>query len=68
MSIIKQVTLQKIVAHDFRYDPRIYIYIYIYIYIQPQITKIFGPHSDAVEVPGLLGCDFVSVVWCFPTV
>ena len=22
MSIIKQVTLQKIVAHDFRYDPR----------------------------------------------
>ena len=25
MSIIKHVTLQKIVAHDFRYDPRIYI-------------------------------------------
>ena len=24
MSIIKHVTLQKIVAHDFRYDPRIY--------------------------------------------
>ena len=23
MSIIKDVTLQKIVAHDFRYDPRI---------------------------------------------
>ena len=23
MSIIKYVTLQKIVAHDFRYDPRI---------------------------------------------
>ena len=23
MSIIKQVTLQKTVAHDFRYDPRI---------------------------------------------
>ena len=23
MSIIKQVTLQKIVAHDFQYDPRI---------------------------------------------
>ena len=23
MSIIKHVTLQKIVAHDFRYDPRI---------------------------------------------
>ena len=29
MSIIKHVTLQKIVAHDFRYDLRIYIYIYI---------------------------------------
>ena len=25
MSIIKHVTLQKIVAHDFRYDPRIII-------------------------------------------
>ena len=25
MSIIKHVTLQKIVAHDFRYDPRINI-------------------------------------------
>ena len=24
LSIIKHVTLQKIVAHDFRYDPRIY--------------------------------------------
>ena len=24
MSIIKHVTLQEIVAHDFRYDPRIY--------------------------------------------
>ena len=24
MSIIKHVTLQKIVAHDFRYDPRKY--------------------------------------------
>ena len=24
MSIIKHVTLQKIVAHDFRYDPRIF--------------------------------------------
>ena len=26
MSIIKHVTLQKIVAHDFRYDPRKYTY------------------------------------------
>ena len=26
MSIIKHVPLQKIVAHDFRYDPRIYLY------------------------------------------
>ena len=29
MSIIKNVTLQKIVAHDFRYDPRIIIIIII---------------------------------------
>ena len=33
MSIIKHVTLQKIVAHDFRYDPRVYVCIYIYIHI-----------------------------------
>ena len=25
LSIIKHVTLQKIVAHDFRYDPRTYL-------------------------------------------
>ena len=28
MSIIKHVTLQKIVAHDFRYDPRKFPYLY----------------------------------------
>ena len=28
MSIIKHVTLQKIVAHDFRYDLRTYVYKY----------------------------------------
>ena len=37
MSIIKHVTLQKIVAHDFRYDPRktesIYMNACIYILI-----------------------------------
>ena len=27
MSIIKHVTLQKIVAHDFRYDLRIYVHV-----------------------------------------
>jgi hypothetical protein len=31
LSIINHVTLQKIVAHDFRYDPRISYHIYIYI-------------------------------------
>ena len=29
MSIIKYVTLQKIVAHDFRYDPLTYVIIYV---------------------------------------
>ena len=33
MSIIEHVTLQKIVAHDFRYDPRIIINIVIIIII-----------------------------------
>ena len=30
MSIIKHVTLQKIVAHDFRYDPRMRRHIFMY--------------------------------------
>ena len=29
MSIIKYVTLQKIVAHDFRYEPRTCVIIYV---------------------------------------
>ena len=29
MSIIKHVTLQKIVAHDFRYDPRIILIAFV---------------------------------------
>ena len=30
MSIIKHVTLQKIVAHDFRYDPRITVFLFCF--------------------------------------
>ena len=45
MSIMKHVTLQKSVAHDFRYDPRVcvcvYIYIYVYIY---DIKVIYTVH------------------------
>ena len=37
LSIIKHITLQKIVAHDFRYDPRVCIYIYTHIYITKMI-------------------------------
>ena len=37
MSILMDVTLQKIVAHDFRYDPRIYIHTYIRAYIHKYI-------------------------------
>ena len=32
MSIIKHVTLQKIVAHDFRYDPRNMRHMVVFIY------------------------------------
>ena len=39
MSIIKHVTLQKIVAHDFRYVLRIYIYIYIHTHTHTHTHK-----------------------------
>ena len=42
MSIINHVTLQTIVAHDFRYDSRIYIYIYIYISAKCILKPIFA--------------------------
>ena len=46
MSIINHVTLQKIVAHDFRYDPRkmvcgkITLHVIIYSHVQLQLTHI----------------------------
>ena len=33
MSIVKHVTLQKIVAHDFRYDPRTYVVYLVYSWL-----------------------------------
>ena len=39
MSIIKHVTLQKIVAHDFRYDPRITKYA-------TEVTLLDSQHKD----------------------
>ena len=48
MSIIKNVTLQKIVAHDFRYDPRIIIIIIIIIII----TRAFNLNILDVVVYG----------------
>ena len=52
MSIIKQITLQKIVAHDFRYDPR------NKILTAPEISNLlhfveFG--STEFEIFSLLG-------------
>ena len=49
MSIIKHVTLQNIVAHDFRYDPRISknikIKIYRTIILPVVLLRIFGPEG-----------------------
>ena len=39
MSIIKHVTLQKIVAHDFRYDPRI-------------MCLVMHPHEKTIQSRG----------------
>ena len=33
MSIINNITLQKIVAHDFRYHPRMYVCMYVCTYV-----------------------------------
>ena len=46
MSIIKHVTLQKIVAHDFRYVPRKYKYKYI-LYTD---IHMFVKHTDDLEI------------------
>ena len=41
LSIIKHVTLQKIVAHDFRYDPRIYVvFMQNILYSFPILMKL----------------------------
>ena len=45
MSIIKHVTLQKIVAHDFRYDPRVCVYVCVYIYIYTYIHIYIYTHT-----------------------
>ena len=44
MSIIKHVTLQKIVAHDFRYDPRRYFTVYLDLQVIP--STINNPTSS----------------------
>ena len=47
MSIIKHVTLQKIVAHDFRYDPRICVYFNARTFcISNGKTNDFGPNGS----------------------
>ena len=48
MSIIKHVTLQKIVAHDFRYDPRMY---FIHIVLTNMFRLALGHlQGDTVTV------------------
>ena len=42
MSIIKHVTLQKIVAHDFRYDPRTYVWLLCGYSHNPYILQVRG--------------------------
>ena len=53
MSIIKYVTLQKIVAHDFQYDPRVSAYIRIRIctvWIHVLAVTAFFRNSCSVTV------------------
>ena len=40
MSIIKHVTLQKIVAHVFRYDPRIYMLSRLIQFVVAECTRV----------------------------
>ena len=50
MSIIKHVTLQKIVAHDFRYDPRTYVFCVTlarkanFFPIKHQVISLYNEH------------------------
>ena len=48
MSIIEHVTLQKIVAHDFRYDPRIWS-------IEKDVHRILvGRHERNIPLEGII--------------
>ena len=46
MSIIKHITLQRIVAHDFRYDPRIMNGVCI---VQPVVTVLIRQYGDIFQ-------------------
>ena len=52
MSVIKHVTLQKIVAHDFRYDPRIWR-LTIHNSVQPGNTATFLLRTASVATKRL---------------
>ena len=65
MSIIKHVTLQKIVAHDFRYDSRTFNVIqFSYIYQCATITRgviavhqnLGSPLHHTREISNTVGC------------
>ena len=67
MSIIKHVTLQKIVPHDFRYNPRINLYIlnmevrktghkwksaYILTLFSPKTIRMNSINPLQIDLPG----------------
>ena len=59
MSIIKHVTLQKIVTHDFRYDPRI-IYIFVVgIIIIPGTEILKNITVCKFHIPGCSSCELL---------
>ena len=64
MSIIKQVTLQKIVAHDFRYDPRIYVKLDICVFFE-NLWRKFKLPLNVIGIKGTLQKDIcTSLISC----
>ena len=57
MSIIKHVTLQKIVAHDFRYDPRVCVCVCVYTHTHNLPTHPLGSITDHL---------FCILQWTYP--
>ena len=54
MSIIEHVTLQKIVAHDFRYDPRIVIQLREVFSFMPTFKETLNLFQRVKQISGML--------------